>query len=179
MPCPQGETDDTQVAFSTPSCCAQLHWDLCPILTHHFIHTPRHFLRDIENTYSYNQVSFILRRHADQPTARLPGLRQHHAPSLVTGGIVALAACRSGRRMAGRVAVVPDRWLNPGEKIGFQNFPTGYGLVSGLLEVGADGRQVAVTVNGIMTGTQVQIRIANTRTDTVAGQGTLQAVLNL
>lgn len=74
---------------------------------------------------------------------------------------------------------VPDRWLIPGGRVSFQNFPTAYGTITGQLQVTDDGGQVAVMLTGVMPGTPVQLRLASARLDTVAGQDTLTATLDL
>ncbi len=56
-------------------------------------------------------------------------------------------------------AGMPARWLEPGARVAFRDFPTWYGRVSAELQVDADGRGVAIGVSGAREGTPLWIRL--------------------
>lgn len=75
-------------------------------------------------------------------------------------------------------AGLPDRWLRPNVQVGFQKFPTTYGVVSAHVQVNAVGRQASITISGVLPGTPIHIRIADTQKDEIAGEIPLNLMLN-
>lgn len=56
-------------------------------------------------------------------------------------------------------AGVPARWLSPGARITFRQFPTHWGVVSGELSVTASGRTARVALTGAAAGTPVRVSL--------------------
>ncbi len=76
-------------------------------------------------------------------------------------------------------AGVPDRWLRPGARVAFDDFPTAYGKVSATLTLNESGTQAELTISGARTGTPFLIRLAALQIDLTATAQPLSLTLDL
>jgi hypothetical protein len=76
-------------------------------------------------------------------------------------------------------AGVPERWLQPGARIAFRDFPTWYGKATAELNVDSAARNATVHVSGLRAGTPVRISLPRGHVDTVADGATIMLDMTL